>query len=468
MKRVWRNSASRKALFVPGAIADSLTSFGGVIFGTNSQTNLLAFINAGAAGSYGTVAEPGNDTQKFPNPQVYFYQARGFSLAESYYQSVNVPYLGLMVAEPLAAPFAQPGYGAMGHQPASQRRVERHSNAFRAISLPRFGNRPLQQVDLFVDGAVFQHADQPGPVSRQSVDRHPERLSHHLYRPHQFNFEHGGIRTGCPDQRRDQRHPGEGLVHGDRIELQSIATNPMTVPFYVADSTPTNTPGLSYSVNYLPDSFPPQMTPGGLDKNGAFTMEVEIPSTLPYVILASTNLMNWQPIFTNSVPPGLLDFTDYDSTNYPVRFYRMTWPAPDQPPQLSAPGIAGSGVFQMHVDSTPGLPWAIQISSNLVNWTSVFTNQPGGAMDFVDASITNSASRFYRAWLVPPGPPGFTVLNMATNLTLVQVDSAVRPYTVGVSTNQGQWTALATNFALGEIQTAAASAIGSGNVSQLF
>ena len=97
--------------FVPGAIADSMTSYGGIIFGANSQTNLLAFINAGAAGSYGTVAEPNNDTQKFPNPQVYFYQARGFSLAESYYQSVNVPYLGLMVAEPLAAPFATAGYG---------------------------------------------------------------------------------------------------------------------------------------------------------------------------------------------------------------------------------------------------------------------------------------------------------------------------------------------------------------------
>ena len=81
--------------FVPGSIADSLTSTGGVIFGANSQTNLLAFINAGAAGSYGTVFEPGADAQKFPNPQVYFYQARGFSLAESYYQSINLPYFGL-------------------------------------------------------------------------------------------------------------------------------------------------------------------------------------------------------------------------------------------------------------------------------------------------------------------------------------------------------------------------------------
>jgi hypothetical protein len=180
---------------------------------------------------------------------------------------------------------------------------------------------------------------------------------------------------------------------------------------------------------------------------------------LAYVILASTNLLDWQPIFTNDVP-GLLNFTDYDSTNYSMRFYRMTWPVPDQPPQLSAPGIAGPGTFQMHVDSTPGQPWAVQVSTDLVYWVSVFTNQLGGAANFIDAYATNSV-RFYRAGLVPPAPPGFVVLNVATNLTLVQVSNAVLPYTVGVSTNQGQVTTLATNFALGEIQTAAASAIGS-------
>ena len=190
-------------------------------------------------------------------------------------------------------------------------------------------------------------------------------------------------------------------------------------------------------------------------------MEVGIPSTLAYVILASTNFMDWQPIFTNDVP-GLLNFTDYDSTNYCMRFYRMTWPGPDHLPQLSAPGIVGPGTFQMHVDGTPGQPWAVQVSTDLVYWASVFTNQPGGAMDFVDACATNSG-RFYRAWLVTPAPPGFTALNVATNLTLVQINSAVRPYTVEVSTNQGQWMVLETNFAFGKIQTTAVSAIGSGN-----
>jgi len=238
----------------------------------------------------------------------------------------------------------------------------------------------------------------------------------------------------------------------------------MTLPFYVADNTPTNTPGLSYSVNDLPDSSPPQMMPGRLGKSGAFTMQVEIPSTLPYVIQASTNLLTWLPIFTNAVP-GLLDFSDFDATNYPARFYRMSWPVADQPPILSAPGMAGNGAFQMHVESVSGLPWAILTSTDLVDWTSIWTNQPGGAMDFADANATNFACQFYRASLVPPAPPSFTVIDETTNLILVRVDSALRPYVVGVSTNQGQWTALVTNFAfvLGEIQTSTTNAIGNAD-----
>lgn len=455
-----------QGMFVPGAIADSLTSFGGVIFGANSQTNLLAFINAGAAGSYGMVAEPNGDAQKFPNPQVYFYQARGFSLAESCYQSLNVPYLGLMVAEPLAAPFAKAGYGQWSTN--LQTGTVLSGTPVLSVQFTAASGKPLQQVDLFVDGQYFSTltniAPCPGNLLTVTLNGYP--ITYAV--PTNSTLSSVALGLAAQINAVTSATQVKALVHGDRVELQSIATNLMTVPFYAVSTTPTNTPNLSYDVNYFPDSFPPQMTPSGLDKNGAFTMALEIPSTLSYVIQASTNLMNWQPIFTNSAPPGLVDFTDDGSINYPVRFYRMTWPAADQPPQLSAPVIAGPGVFQMHVDSTPGLPWAIQTSSNLVNWTSVITNQLGGATNFVDPGMANSSSRFYRAWLVPPVPPGFTVLGMASNLTLVRVDTAVRPYTIGISTNPGQWTALGTNFALGQIQTAAASEMGSGNVLSTF
>ncbi|HTY88897.1 MAG TPA: TIGR03790 family protein [Candidatus Acidoferrum sp.] len=448
-----------QGIFTTGTVADSLTSFGGIIFGGNSQTNLLAFINGGAAGSYGTVAEPSNDTQKFPNPQVYFYQARGFSLAESYYQSVNAPYLGLMVAEPLAAPFAQSGSGQWDTNLPNA--VLRGATNLSVNFRPRYGNHPVQQVDLFVDGVYFRTLTNliPCPGNRLTVTLNGYPITYTV----PANSTLGTIAAGLASLINAVTNDTlvKALVHGDRIELQCIATNPLAVPFYVADSTPASTPGLAYGVSYLPDSFPPQMTPGHPDKSGAFTMEVEIPSTLPYVILAATNFLDWQPIFTNSTP-GLLHFTDYDSTNYPRRFYRMTWPVPDQPPRLSAPKILAPGTFQVHVDGTPGQPWAVQISTNLLSWVSVFTNQLGGAMDFVDAYATNSR-RFYRAGLSTAAPPGFAVLNLATDLTLVEVSNATRPYTVGVSTNPGQWTSLVTNFALGQILTTAGSATGTGN-----
>ena len=328
--------------FVPGAIADSMTSFGGIIFGANSQTNLLAFINAGAAGSYGTVVEPNADTQKFPNPQDYFYQARGFSLAESFYQSINAPYLGLTVAEPLAAPFALAGCGAWDTNLVNA--VLSNTPMLSVNFYAHDGNRPLQQVDLYVDGTYFTTltnlAPRPGNMLTLAINGYP--ITYTVPTNSTLNAVATGLAVLINAPSATNATQVIASVYGDRIELQSIATNPATLPFYVADTTPTNTPGLSYSVNYLPDTFPPQMEPNRPDHTGAFTMQVEIPGTLPYVIQASTNLMNWLPIYTNT-EPGLLDFSDSDATNFPARFYRMTWPDANQLPKISTPQFVGFG-----------------------------------------------------------------------------------------------------------------------------
>ena len=58
--------------FVPGSLGDSLTSYGGYILENSGQTPALAFLEAGASGSYGTVVEPCNYTQKFPDPRGLF------------------------------------------------------------------------------------------------------------------------------------------------------------------------------------------------------------------------------------------------------------------------------------------------------------------------------------------------------------------------------------------------------------
>lgn len=101
----WSKSGSQ---FLPGAIADNLTSFGGVMTAGSPQTKLTEFIKAGAAGSSGTVTEPYALQFKFPKPQMYVDYAHGASLIEAFYLNVEGPYQLLIVGDPLCRPFSSP------------------------------------------------------------------------------------------------------------------------------------------------------------------------------------------------------------------------------------------------------------------------------------------------------------------------------------------------------------------------
>jgi uncharacterized protein (TIGR03790 family) len=95
--------------WLPGALADHLTSFGGLLDkpAGEGQMNILDWLDAGATASYGTVSEPCNHVQKFPHPQVLMQAyAQGVSALEAYWRSVGWPAQGVFVGEPLAAPFA--------------------------------------------------------------------------------------------------------------------------------------------------------------------------------------------------------------------------------------------------------------------------------------------------------------------------------------------------------------------------
>ena len=93
--------------FVPGAIADHLTSAGGQLV-DSGQMSALAWLEAGATGSYGAVVEPCNLPQKFPHPALVIGNyLRGDTLIEAYWKSVAMPGQGIFIGEPLAAPFAR-------------------------------------------------------------------------------------------------------------------------------------------------------------------------------------------------------------------------------------------------------------------------------------------------------------------------------------------------------------------------
>jgi uncharacterized protein (TIGR03790 family) len=94
--------------FRPGAVADHLTSTGGMLQG-GSQMSALEWLRHGATVSYGNVSEPCNHLGKFPSPAVFFdHYLRGDTALEAYWKSVAMPGQGLFIGEPLARPYAPP------------------------------------------------------------------------------------------------------------------------------------------------------------------------------------------------------------------------------------------------------------------------------------------------------------------------------------------------------------------------
>lgn len=91
--------------FLPGALADHLTSYGGDLLGSG-QMSSLRWLEAGATASYGTVSEPCNHWQKFPHPQILLqHYLSGATAIEAYWRSVAWPAQGLFIGEPLARPY---------------------------------------------------------------------------------------------------------------------------------------------------------------------------------------------------------------------------------------------------------------------------------------------------------------------------------------------------------------------------
>ncbi len=94
--------------YLPGSVLDNMTSFGGYLLEKNSQMSILAFVQSGACAAYGTVSEPTNNPLRWPNYTMPARYVSGFTLADSYYQSIHDITLGLVLGDPLMAPFAAP------------------------------------------------------------------------------------------------------------------------------------------------------------------------------------------------------------------------------------------------------------------------------------------------------------------------------------------------------------------------
>ena len=154
----------------PGAIADHLTSYGGQV-PTSSQMSVVKWLEAGATASFGTVVEPCNYTNKFPDPRVIvprYY--RGETLLEAYWKSVASPGEGLFVGEPLARPWgAEPVSFSAGQltietthlDPAKTYKIESADSESGPFSLVQAGisvptHQRIQLAVKPVDRAVYR------------------------------------------------------------------------------------------------------------------------------------------------------------------------------------------------------------------------------------------------------------------------------------------------------------------------
>ena len=142
----WKQSGSR---FVPGAIGDNLTSYGGRM-PFQSQTKLTEFLANGAAGGSGTVVEPFALQAKFPHPMIHVHYARGCTLAEAFYQSVAGPSQLLIVGDALCRPFGRvPEFGVTGVS-----LNQKGSGTIKLDPVPDATTVRIAGYQLFVDGQL--------------------------------------------------------------------------------------------------------------------------------------------------------------------------------------------------------------------------------------------------------------------------------------------------------------------------
>ncbi|GBE45154.1 hypothetical protein BMS3Bbin11_00234 [bacterium BMS3Bbin11] len=145
---------------LPGAIADSFTSYGGD-FDKIQQTKLTEFLRQGAAGSSGAVTEPYNFPQKFPLPLMHYYYAMGSSLAEAWYQAVASPYQTILVGDPLAQPFADFSKTRLA-RPNPDRPWQGEVYLYAETSASN--SQKISQLELWIDGLPISEAAAGKPL----------------------------------------------------------------------------------------------------------------------------------------------------------------------------------------------------------------------------------------------------------------------------------------------------------------
>ncbi len=108
----------------------------------------------------------------------------------------------------------------------------------------------------------------------------------------------------------------------------TIIANPAAVGTYTntvsvgSDQTDLNPANNSFQAGTTVLAIPVAHLAGVVDTNGAFTLSLLGEPGQSYIIQASTDLVNWIPVFTNTPVTGSFQFTDTNVSTFSHRYFR--------------------------------------------------------------------------------------------------------------------------------------------------
>ncbi|MGA9042380.1 MAG: hypothetical protein WB421_17735, partial [Terriglobales bacterium] len=185
----------------------------------------------------------------------------------------------------------------------------------------------------------------------------------------------------------------------DNVYISSIINNTAPVLAPIANQTVNVGQTVALTATATDTDSPPQTLTFSL---------LSGPTNATLVQMNNTNAtFNWRPGVTsaNSVNPVTLNVTDNGSPSLSAtRSFTITV-NPLALPTVQPAGWS-NGQFNLRVtNSMMGPDYAVQASSNLVNWSTLFiTNSPPMSFQWTDTNTPTPRAQFYRLKVGPPLP----------------------------------------------------------------
>jgi hypothetical protein len=115
---------------------------------------------------------------------------------------------------------------------------------------------------------------------------------------------------------------------GSRLVFKVMPFSVQTLLNYAMATaeTPDANPADGYVITNITVTAPtlPRLGASPMPGNLQFQFSITDLNEQPYVIQASTNLVIWVPVYTNSAPTNTITtFSDSNAVDYPYRFYRV-------------------------------------------------------------------------------------------------------------------------------------------------